>query len=194
MKSLKTVLIYCFVSFSLYAQEEAGEVMYKVDFVNQIEVADSSSTRIKNTFIELKEDAKNLAYILVFNTEKSHYYLKRDLNRKNSLAEALFGNGDYYYDVNNKISLKKKNGALVENTTDFKWNLSQESIMISGFKCYLATTVMEYNVYGNRKAQKKVFAWYCPEINFPYGPRGYGGLGLNFEASRQQFNILRRQY
>jgi len=60
-----------------------------------------------------------------------------------------------------------------------KWKLTGEKKTINNFTCYKATTSF---ISPNKKLTRKVTAWYCPDINFHFGPIGYGNLpGLIFE-------------
>lgn len=61
---------------------------------------------------------------------------------------------------------------------DFDWKITSETKKINGYTCYKATgTLPNLGVIPN------VFeAWFCPEINLPFGPDNYAGLpGLIFE-------------
>ena len=65
----------------------------------------------------------------------------------------------------------------------FVWNYTNETKIISGYKCYKAET--EWKFYARGKDHTyKVIAWYCPEIPLPYCPNKYPSLpGLVLELS-----------
>lgn len=70
---------------------------------------------------------------------------------------------------------------LVYKTINQNWVLHNESKKINNYLCYKATQEVEVFT-GNRTVKNLVTAWYCPEIPFSYGPKGYSGLpGLIFE-------------
>lgn len=62
-----------------------------------------------------------------------------------------------------------------------EWKLETETKKIQNLVCYKATGVVAHD-----QVLQNVIAWYCPEIPFPHGPLGYGGLpGLILELQRK---------
>ncbi|RLD60552.1 MAG: GLPGLI family protein, partial [Bacteroidetes bacterium] len=65
---------------------------------------------------------------------------------------------------------------IIEPPKQFNWKLTNETKIILGYTCYKATH--------NREGGNPVIvtAWYCPEIPYQFGPKGYAGLpGLILE-------------
>lgn len=65
---------------------------------------------------------------------------------------------------------------IIEPPKQFNWKLINETKTILGYTCYKATH--------NREGGNPVIvtAWYCPEIPYQFGPKGYAGLpGLILE-------------
>ena len=75
----------------------------------------------------------------------------------------------YNQHVNSGVSTYTKSGG-VNN-----WTISKETKVINGRLCQKATTFFvvknKLGVYNH-----PVTAWYCPELNYSFGPIGYGNL------------------
>ncbi|MEN9489527.1 MAG: hypothetical protein RL494_1792, partial [Bacteroidota bacterium] len=72
-----------------------------------------------------------------------------------------------------------------------EWTLTNENKLISGYKCYKATTPV-FKSDGTKKTDLSslVTAWYCPEIPTKMGPNGYGdlpGLILELQTTANTF-------
>lgn len=73
------------------------------------------------------------------------------------------------------------------------WTVTGEKKIIEGYECLKATK----NILLNNRLPIQVTAWFTPEIPFPFGPKGYGGLpglivalderGFYFYAKRIDF-------
>lgn len=63
------------------------------------------------------------------------------------------------------------------------WKLLNEKKNIDNYTCYKAVaTYAYYSERDNNTYHLPVEAWYTPELNFPFGPNGQGGLpGLILE-------------
>ena len=94
------------------------------------------------------------------------------------------GKGTYYANIDLKKIVNKKiysgKEFLIE-LPNFKWKLSQESKEIGNYICYKASTT-RYLEGRNGKIERKVTAWYAPDIPYNFGPKDYNGLpGLILE-------------
>lgn len=65
------------------------------------------------------------------------------------------------------------------NFQDFDWKITSETKKINGYTCYKATgTLPNLGVIPDNFE-----AWFCPQINLPFGPYEFAGLpGLIFEV------------
>lgn len=103
--------------------------------------------------------------------------------------EKLMGNGVYYTDLKSRIKIKQIELGEKFNVSipfeEYKWEISSESKMINGFKCYKATSHKEtYIKWKNKLSITNPEVWFSPEIPFSYGPFGLIGLpGLVLEAT-----------
>ena len=134
-----------------------------------------------NSINELHNISDEFEFILKSNKTKSLFYLKNKLYTQESLAKYALTRSNYngrhlqtlrntYLEYNSEL-LKK---AIVKSDKQ-KWNLINEKKTINNFECFKATTI--YKVVNTAGVFESIVeAWYCPEINLPFGPIGYGGL------------------
>ena len=69
---------------------------------------------------------------------------------------------------------------------EYKWEITTESKIVSGYKCYKAKTskVDLYNPFKKSKLTLYPVVWFTPDIPSSFGPQGLDGLpGLVLEAS-----------
>src|SRR5690606_10354663 len=86
------------------------------------------------------------------------------------------------------LGIEENKYLITEVLNDEKWILEEESKEISGFRVYKATKA--YTTVDGKK--EPIIAWYAPELPYPYGPNGYGGLpGLIFQVQQgvQMFTL-----
>lgn len=68
---------------------------------------------------------------------------------------------------------------------EYKWDITTETKIINGYKCYKATTHKEeFDEKRNRTNRFNPIVWFAPEIPVPFGPKGLDGLpGLVLEGT-----------
>ena len=131
--------------------------------------------------------AKDLKPVLIFDSNYSAFIIENINN-----DEIINGAAALYFDSPNKLitDLKtkhskrnnfgrifKKNKYVIVDSLQTNWVLTNETKIVDEYKCYKAT--MSFSIE-SRKGM--ITAWYCPEIPFSFGPKGYGGLpGLIIE-------------
>ncbi len=142
-----------------------------------------SKGELSGYFNQAKEAAVYVSYTLEFNKNEMNFYSttpKIDgINTSFSLAFSGI-TGIYYRKIKENIVLNSIDDPvlgkiIVRNNYETDWELSQESKMIEGFLCYKATATVQYN-NGVKDFEKQLIVWYCPEIPYSYGPKGYGNL------------------
>lgn len=141
-----------------------------------------------SSFNDFKKVADQLEFELKANNNKSIFYLKDKLYNNEDLAKIALLRSNYkgrVLQTTKTVFLEFENNLLQEKviikSNKQKWKLTNETKKINNFICYKAIT--NYKVV-NAKGEFNfpIEAWYCPEVNFPFGPIGYGGLpGLIFE-------------
>ncbi|WP_445455686.1 GLPGLI family protein [Flavobacterium sp. HNIBRBA15423] len=155
---------------------------------------------IDNSFIEkINRNAEQQEPYLLFNAEQAVFKLndKAIIDNKLVLITILTTPSPLYIDATKKVKfyVSENKEFIVTDSLLNLWELKNETKKIGSYTCYKAIhthryTNGRYDDQGNLKYfEKKVIAWYCPEINYSYGPRGFGGLpGLILEL--QYHNVL----
>lgn len=115
----------------------------------------------------------------------------------NNFANILFG-GDFNY--KNQITKEKIRQVILKDEylnievpfDYYKWNITNETKDISGYKCYKATADwIDYNKTRNIQTLRKAIAWFAPSIHYSFGPNGLDGLpGLVLEGSKDGVNYF----
>ena len=75
------------------------------------------------------------------------------------------------------------NFAITTKISDYKWNITNETKMIDNYSCLKATCQIKGRGKGGAVIDKEVVAYFCPELNYQFGPREFCGLpGLILEV------------
>jgi GLPGLI family protein len=105
-------------------------------------------------------------------------YMERSNTRVNLYTTLVYADaqGIFYTNTNKEINLRKRKlgpkNFLVTKNTKYDWKITGEPKIIAGYKCLKATA----DVYLNPQYKKEVQAWFCPQLSFSFGPKGYSGL------------------
>lgn len=138
-------------------------------------------------FIKAMNEAKNLSFGLIINSDGAKFFDKSDSELKNlnvDLAKAFTNYMGIVYNFDNEIIFQSKIlGENIYTKHEIKkdWIVTNESKLIDNYLCYKATSV---NKITNKAGQFNfpITAWFCPTIPYQYGPNGYGNLpGLILE-------------
>lgn len=200
---MKNAIVFFLLVFQLlsYSQEMGGEVYYKVVF------AVDSSLKDKSSRIDLMQqkaitgsDKINLK--LIFNKEKSVFSLVESIedsdvkfaiawaNCRNKILTVLNENKSYYNNSASSLGVFKDKEFLVYNSFENNWKLLNETKFIDKFKCYKALQEVEYTT-GKGTHTKTITAWFCPELPYSFGPKGYFGLpGLILELTDRNTTFI----
>lgn len=186
------LLIFSVSSFSQNIENNINCVTYKVGTNSKIIPKESPNY---NPEAEERYRAKIAAMELIecklfYTKDKSIYYIVDKMDADNSLAYKLATipfKGLFYKDIISKEKINQTTFGGVNNIIlpydEYKWAITSESKVISGYKSFKATC--EYKVL-NRKNEydiRHAEAWFAPEIAVPFGPRGFDGLpGLVLEV------------
>jgi len=140
----------------------------------------------------LKNYQNKISFNLIFNKVESIFSMNKilDFDKELVLAIALTKSKDLIYtNLKEKIILKKVNslGHNFNIKTDLNsrnWELTQETKTIGEYLCFKAITNSIY------KKNINIIAWYCPNLSFSHGPKGYAGLpGLILELEDKVIGI-----
>jgi GLPGLI family protein len=133
---------------------------------------------------------------LFYNNNESLYFSEQKLSIKNSLEEEFaritVGANLIRYKNNTKrekfyqIDESGQKFNVILNFDEYKWEITTESKIINGYKCFKAISYKEeFDKIRNRKNVFHPVVWFTPEIPSSFGPEGFDGLpGLVLEASR----------
>lgn len=187
--------------------------MRLINLVILLLVINSTNGQIKNGVVKynviFNEDEKNelfaqarsasyqLEYTLLFNSEGSLFYVEATMNDDLNFqfARILAGENTLYQNLKQKLVIynnseysktMRKNEFLLKDSIKTDWVLHNEIKMIDSYRCYKATSSYQTK---NKKGTftHPITAWYCPEIPFGYGPKGYGALpGLILELQENK--------
>ena len=195
----KIVLLLFAISFStVNAQEIVSKITYKkksniiIDTIKQKATAGIFIKKMSNKMNNLEYTLKFNSFSSVFK-ETSRMTLDKD---KNSLAvklSKLLGGGSGIFYTNrktNKIYHEKELEAevfLIEQNINNDWNVTQEKKNLGKYICYKAIKNDTYVGSSGNLINRKIIAWYTPQIPFSYGPLNYSGLpGLILEIQNDK--------
>jgi GLPGLI family protein len=176
----------CQTSNSFYKKDSVTCVTYKLVMPENLHPERPYNERIMN----LEQAIDNLEYELYFTENNSVFRQIEKLgfeNEEYKLISSVFTGDTYFKDIKQQKKIIKKNNYglnLIVPLDKFKWNLTTETKMISGFKCYKATCLWgEFDRLRNKQLTFSSEVWYTPEIPAPFGPINLDGLpGLVLEA------------
>ncbi len=186
---MKTIILFFFTHL-FFAQSIGNKVEYFFLPANAEDIKNSYLLEDPYDFHKKAIEASTkLTPKLLFNEFISAFYLDNAQNDENITGAAiLYLNtpNKIITDIKKKLVLKnnlpgliKKEKYILTDSLITNWTLTNETKTIDSYLCYKAT----YN-HSAKSMQGLVTAWYCPELPFSFGPKGYGGLpGLIVELS-----------
>jgi GLPGLI family protein len=192
MKS--TLLITVFIITSSIYSQTTIICKYQISPIRENYVItkedDGISQNTKKMLLNAFDIAKDFDYLLKFNKIESGSQIDESMinegvksNYLYAIAKVLIGKGYYYQNKKEKIMLHQNEimGELfvIKDSLINDWEISNVSKKIGNFLCYKATKKCS-------TCSKIEEVWFAPEIPFPYGPLGYGGLpGLIIEVKNK---------
>lgn len=184
MKKLFFLILFINISFS----QNNFFLTYKVKIGNEDIFKGNSNLRA--LFDKARNDAANIKFGLICKKENSlFYYIDNitsiDDNSSNNSASLIFAgyHGEVYTEGDSLYSYSKilAKNTYIKSSAKINWSLENEKKIIDGYECYKAKS--EYVVINPKgEFRHPVIAWYCPQLPYSFGPRGYNGLpGLILE-------------
>lgn len=185
--TLNFILLVFFCHFS-YSQFIGGEAKYGIKKTETMFKQNKSSE--KNEFLntvenEIEKNLPSFGFTLSYTNNEAIFKMDNVLidqkERGKKLAFIIANGYDkfYYNKTTDSIVMQTEvYGAtfrVFTNISDTEWKISNERKQIDGFLCYKATTSYE-TVNDVGTFNKKVTAWFAPEIPVPFGPAGFAGL------------------
>jgi GLPGLI family protein len=161
---------------------QTTKVVYQLD-------TNFNEKQLKDEYIgeylrNIKEAAYNVEFELIYNDTIGNFsVIEKNVVDENYKKAVEFSGGSsksYYhkntfYKYTGDSRVFKNNEFLVENNLESNWKITQETLMVNGYKCFKAIALVEVKHEGKTFKHDKT-VWFCPEISAKYGPNGNGGL------------------
>ena len=169
INTLLFLLLFC-AGFKTKAQNNnSGVAVYKVyPNIKRVEALSPKN----NIYAEIKDALKHLdqlQYKLYFNAEIAYYDIEEQLaNERNPAVQnaAKLARNTPFYTLQpsgesfNKIEFMGDDYLIAQKCSEYAWEIQQETKIIEG---------------PNEEALE-IIAYFCPQLPFNYGPKGYCGL------------------
>tara|TARA_B110000008_G_scaffold115747_1_gene118541 strand:+ start:298 stop:1134 length:837 start_codon:yes stop_codon:yes gene_type:complete len=217
---LKTFMLSCLISGSMFAQDFSGRATYKTHRKPSFEL--DSTTMAANPGIQEQLEAQmrkmfQKTFTLDFTKSESMYKEEQELDApkvpsSNGGVMVMVMGGDGSSDIlyknisqnrmAHKTELMGKVFLIKDNLVAYDWELTGETKNIGIYTCYKAVyereeESIEINMMGGEAKEEKVtkkttlVAWYTTDVPVSNGPNNYGGLpGLILEVNDGDLTIV----
>ena len=193
-------VFFCFLLFSNLINGQSGTVIYEA-IPLQMDVSNKKTSEDATTDAEVKNmiqkmNKGNFNTTLIFNKEKSYFYIPNDLNQSElemgeKLNRILMKYFPTYYIVNDTAVYTLKEDFIVKSKHNPEWKILSETKKIDNFNCYKATKVEKFKTRKNEDAEITITAWFCADIPYSYGPIMYNRLpGLILEINDGEISYV----
>ena len=180
----RIIVLFIFVG-NLSAQTNSLSVNYSLHI--GFDEGFSKNDVLKDYYALAQKGAQAVKFKLEANKSVS-YFTMEDLIRNEEVDFAISfseASTSYFTDIEQDKKTRYESGYFGEYMMEYQettnWRLENETKQIGAYLCYKATSEQ---VVVNSKGTFKhpIVAWYCPNIPFNFGPKGYSGLpGLILE-------------
>lgn len=208
MKQIILLSILSFFLFKTRAQTDYGIIEYKKEKLSRIFTKDKIKRlgdKKFNRFADLEESMNKANKLLVFNlyfrNNESTFEVKPFLESPDQkllkFSVGPLAKGIYYNSNNQRFRKMNVFGEdfLITYPMPIKWKLENDTKKIGKYLVYKATTTEEV-ITENKPKKYIITAWYCPEINIPFGPIGYSGLPgliLELEKNKERYFVSKME-
>lgn len=180
----RIIVLFIFVG-NLSAQTNSLSVNYSLHI--GFDEGFSKNDVLKDYYALAQKGAQAVKFKLEANKSVS-YFTMEDLIKNEEIDFAMAfsdASTSYFIDIDKGKKTRYESGYfgeyMIESQETTNWRLENETKQIDGYLCYKATSEQ---VVVNSKGTFKhpIVAWYCPNIPFNFGPKGYTSLpGLILE-------------
>lgn len=180
----RIIVLFIFVG-NLSAQTNSLSVNYSLHI--GFDEGFSKNDVLKDYYALAQKGAQAVKFKLEANKSVS-YFTMEDLIKNEEIDFAMAfsdASTSYFIDIDKGKKTRYESGYFGEYMIEYQettnWKLENETKQIGAYLCYKATSEQ---VVVNSKGTFKhpIVAWYCPNIPFNFGPKGYSGLpGLILE-------------
>jgi len=217
---LKTFMLSCLISGSMFAQDFSGRATYKTHRKSSFEL--DSTTIAANPGIQEQMEAQmrkmfQKTFTLDFTKSESMYKEEQELDAPkgpsaNGGVMVMVMGGDGSSDILYKNILEKRMAhktdlmgkifLIKDNLVSYDWELTGETKNIGNYTCYKAVYEKEEEdiqidmIDGEVKEEKvtkkrTLVVWYTTDVPISNGPNNYGGLpGLILEVNDGDLTIV----
>ena len=178
MKSLLFLLLI--VSFS-YGQN------YIIEYKVQPNTSSKAFSELMVSKSELESNLKLVTLSLLYNENEMKFYISKTSAIVNDDIDSSLLMTDVqgvYHRKNNSddlyVEIEKygeEENFIIKKKFITDWKLTEEKKIICGYECLKATCILKVD-YGDNNINTlyPLTAWYCPQLKYSYGPKGYGNL------------------
>ncbi|MAW94449.1 MULTISPECIES: GLPGLI family protein [unclassified Leeuwenhoekiella] len=177
---------FCITLFFIYTNGFAqsinsGFAVYSVRPASKLVQGLSNNNKIYTEIKDAANHLNQLEYHLYFNADIAYFEFQEQLidqsNRSVENASKLARNTPFYIlqasgEVFNEIEFMGDDYLIEQHCSDYDWQILNETKVIQGYSCNKATAIIK----GHNDKPTEIIAYFCPQIPFNYGPKGYCGL------------------
>lgn len=154
------------------AEEAADEVNFRLEFNDMISAF----------FVDNADEIDQMSLHMLKALSKTNGSIFTKLQDASFIKE-IIPNGNLVY------VLGKENILIKEKIFD-KWEITSESKMINGYKCFKVNFSKTQTMLGKEYTNKAI-AWFCPDIPVSFGPAEFSGLpGLIFQLQANEYSFV----
>lgn len=189
-----TLTSFLLVSTQLIAQQK-NTAIYKTKMFTTADETKSTNPIVQQMMLSFSENTDKDEYTLIFNRTKSYFSLIEDkdlkIGNQTEMGKLHLFTYKVYTDLIDNLMIKQpepfeKEIFLIKTEIgNQQWELTTDSKLVDGHKCYKAILKKDDNQKHN------VVAWYAPDIPFRFGPIVYNNLpGLILELTLDERIII----
>ena len=190
------ILFILFYHLCVPSQENQGIIEYTASMnishsektIKEFEQNKDIPQHIKSEVINMYKNAQPEQYELVFYSQESFFKHQRILNVDDAYNMGSKAGTNNYYTNKTKVIEYSTLGYIQKDP--LKWEIKSERKKIGNFNCLKAIATEHLFSRKGYAYEKKITAWFIPEIALPFGPKNYSGLpGLVIEVIRDDYTI-----